>query len=100
MSSQLVLNNVSLTYYNPYQIINCSESNMKTIFALNGYPGIRAIAYNATAFQIPGSATLPIAATVAANASAPCAAVCGTPPPVVPRACALHNRQLDGNGHR
>ena len=73
MCLQLVLNNVSLTYYNPYEIINCTASNAKTLFALNGYPGIRAVAYNATAFQIPGTATLPIAASLAANTSAPCA---------------------------
>ncbi len=70
---QLVLNNVSLTYYNPYAHINCSQANTKALFSLNGYPGIQAVAYNGTAFAIPGTSNLEVAATVAADPTAACA---------------------------
>ena len=70
---QLVLTNVSLTYNNPYVNINCSQGNAKTLFALNGYPGIVAVAYNATAFQIPGTSNLAVPASVAADPTAACA---------------------------
>ena len=72
---QLVLNNVSLTYNNPYANINCSQANTKALFSLNGYPGIQAVAYNGTAFQIPGTSNLPVPATVAADPTAACASL-------------------------
>ena len=46
---------------------------MKTLFAFSGYPNITAVAYNATAFQIPGSASLELPAVVAADPASPCA---------------------------
>ena len=78
MCSQLLLNNVSLTYYNPYQMINCSDANTKTIFAFNGYPNITAVAYNATAFHIPGEANLQLPSVVAADYGAPCTSTVNT----------------------